>query len=150
MGRGHQSERAPLTLVPAPPRRLPVSVSGANDVWSAGRLLAGCWRLEGASAWDALEAAAARVDEVVRLRAATPEQAAARFRWLLSLELDEALMRSIGSEPDGDPAQSARMCGALISTASAWRRRQQTDGSSVSAVLEDAVDQVEALVAQWN
>lgn len=139
-----------MRLARASPRLLPVSVSSAGDVWSAGRLLAECWRLQGTSAWDALEVASARVEEVVRLRPVTPEEAAARFRWLMSLDLDEALMRGVGSEPDDDPIQSARMCSALTSTASAWRRRQKSDGSSVSAVLEDAVHQVEALVELWR
>jgi hypothetical protein len=150
VGRGSARVRAPITLVRTPPSRLPAVVSSADDLWHGGRLLAECWRLDSTSEWEALRAVSAKVEEVVRLQPRTAAHAAARFLWLMSLELDDALLRSIGSESDGDPAQTERMRRALTSTVSAWRRLQQPDDSSVSAVLQDAVEQIEDLVELWR
>ena len=143
MGRGNAESRAPLAIV-GRTERLPSTVPDADTLWSAGRLLACRWRADTASVWPELGAVAMRVDEVVRLRPVTPGQAAARFRWLLSLELDEALLRGVGSE--ADDVESARLSTALRVMVSAWGRRHRRDGSSVSAALEDAVSQVEKML----
>jgi hypothetical protein len=138
-----------MTLVRAPSIRLPAIVTGAHDLWHAGRALAERWRLDSISEWGELHAATATVEEVVRLQPRSAAQAAARFRWLISLELDDALLQSVGSEPDGAPAQTERMRDALMSTADAWRRLRPDD-SPVSFVIQDAAAQIEDLVELWR
>lgn len=149
MGRGgvHTRERLMIVL---PAAALPAAVTAADDLWAAGRLLAQCWKAQSCEAWDAIGEASPIADAVLRLRPKTATHAGARYRWLLSLELEDALAGSIGPEPDEHPAHGMRMRRALSERIDAWQRLADGDRSPETEALEDAAEQVTALLVRWG
>ena len=149
MGRGGVATRHALRIV-LPTATLPAAVTAADDLWAAGRLLAQYWQARSCEAWEAIGEAAPSPDAVLRLRPTRAIQAVARYRWLLSLELEDALAGSIGPEPDEHPAHGMRMRRMLSQRIDAWQRLADGDRSPETEALEDAAEQVTALLARWE
>jgi hypothetical protein len=139
--------KARLAVI-APRPNVPLTTLGAPDLWSAGRHLAQHWRNMAAARWPAVERAAS-VEAIVRLRPRAAAEAAARYVWLLSVEIDEALVRCLGPEPDSDPRRTRRVQLALSATLGAWSRRADGEPTPETRVLADASKQIEALLIQW-
>jgi hypothetical protein len=138
MGRGSAARMVLPTVLPVDADR--------GDVWEAGRELARAWRKDAALRWLAIQRADGSVEIVTRLRPSSPVQAAARYLWLLSIELDESLIRALGAEPDDDPIQAIRAREGLSEKIGAWRRRGFGDASAEGAVLRSAVAQLDHLL----
>lgn len=120
-------------------------------LWPDARALALAWR-DGSEIDSTRVADAARcsVDSVVRLPAVNQTLASARCLWLLSLELDEALERSVSAESDDAAAETARTAVALTDLVRSWRRRAQGNSESASIIIFRAAGEVLELLFAWS
>ena len=167
MGRGAPrrlgpSDRRRLSSRPAVPvlavggawhRTIPLptlNLEGPVDLWSAARAVARSWRRRSVNESAGLSGAAATgVDAVVNFEGHDRLDDAARCLWLLSLELDEVLERSVGTEPDGHPEQIRRTTQAIETLLSSWQRRGPGDAGELSWTWRAASQDLMELLSTW-